>query len=217
MKAQEKSLAPTKNELQIVTLNDNRFAVEERSGNISFNLTMMAKPYGTSKRPNQWLRTDEAKRYLEEMSKVQKSSLADLLEVRKGGTPGLTGTWAYDYRIAVRFAQWLDVKFAVAVDELIYKLLTKQATVSEPFMGVSPLIVGHKAYYCYLDVLKALKLSTSSGYVYKRKQLYPNQFVKLYNRNFITLDFCHYLHKKSNIRQLELDFKQSLLTEGGAI
>ncbi|MDY0207935.1 MAG: KilA-N domain-containing protein, partial [Pseudomonas sp.] len=136
------------------------------------------------------------------------------VEVRKGGTPEMAGTWANDARIAVRFAQWLDMDFAIAVDELIYKVLTKQAVVTEPFMGVYPLVIGHRAYYCYLDVLKALKLSTRSGSVAERKVRFTSQFKQCHNRNFITLDFCHYLKQLSTVRQLELEFT---LAKGGRV
>ena len=206
-----------KNELQLVEIDHRKFAVEERNGNISFNLTQMAKPFGDHKKPSKWLRHTPAKDYLLELSKGLKSPLADLLEVRKGGTPEMAGTWANDYRIAIRFAQWLDVKFSIAVDELVYKILTKQAMVTEPFMGVTPLVIGHKAYYYYLDVLKALKLSTRSGSVAKRKRRFASQFKKCYNRNFVTLDFCQYLKQLSQVRQLEIEFKERAISKGGAL
>lgn len=189
----------------MVVLNDHRFAVEERNGNISFNLTMMAKKYGRQNSPGNWLRTDESKRYLKAFSVSHKCDTADLLEVRQGGTPEKQGTWANDYRVAVRFAQWLDMNFAIAVDELIYKLLTKQATVVEPFKGVNPVVDGHKAWYCYLDVLKAIGYSTKSGSVAQRKHRYKNHFKKFFGRNFIDLELCELLSKQSEVRQLQLD------------
>lgn len=198
--------------LQLEEIDHRKFAVEERNGNISFNLTMMAKPFG--KRPVDWLRFQPAQDYLQALGKVSKITLADLVQVRKGGTPEVAGTWANDYRIAIRFAQWLDVEFSIAVDELVYKILTKQAMVTEPFMGVSPLIFRHKAYYYYLDVLKALNLSTRSGSVAKRKRRFSSQFQKFYNRNFISLDFCHYLKQLSHVRQLEIEFNHTPLMKG---
>ncbi len=192
-------------QMQMVVINDNRFAVEERNGNISFNLTMMAKPFGRSKRPSNWLRTEFAQSYLAELSDAHKCASADLVEVRKGGTIETQGTWANDARIAVRFAQFLDMKLAVAVDELIYKLLTKQAMVVEPFKGVSPLVDGHQAWYCYLDVLKAIGNSTTSGSVSERKRRYPHQFKMFFGRNFISREFCEFLQKTRELRQLQLD------------
>lgn len=40
-----------------------------------------------------------------------KIDTADLLIVKQGGTPEEQGTWCADYRIAMRFAQWLDIVF----------------------------------------------------------------------------------------------------------
>ena len=50
---------------------------------------------------------------------MQKCNLADLIEVRNGGVPGTNGTWCRDYRIALRFAQWLSPEFSIKVDEAI--------------------------------------------------------------------------------------------------
>ena len=55
---------------------------------------------------------------------MQKCNLADLIEVRNGGVPGTNGTWCRDYRIALRFAQWLSPEFSIKVDEAILGLLT---------------------------------------------------------------------------------------------
>lgn len=191
--------------LEVVRLDNHKFAIEERNGNISFNLTMMAKPYGTGKRPNQWLRTDEAKRYLEEMTKVQKSSLADLLEVRKGGTPELAGTWAYDYRIAVRFAQWLNPKFAILVDELIFQIMTKQVSIAKasPKYGVDAVILDGKPMYQYTEVVKALGGSARSGYESRRRN-FPQHFVKAFGRNFITAEYAELLAGYYNYRNAQL-------------
>ena len=38
--------------MQMVEFNHNKFAVELMSGNMSVNLTQMAKPYGSAKKPD---------------------------------------------------------------------------------------------------------------------------------------------------------------------
>ncbi|MDY3547339.1 KilA-N domain-containing protein [Riemerella anatipestifer] len=173
------------NAVQMVVLNDHRFAVEERNGNISFNLTQMSKPYGKAKRPYNWLRTDESKTYIDTLAVTQKCGTADLVEVRQGGLPELQGMWTTDYRIAVRFAQWLDVKFAIAVDELIWKLITKQAMVVEPKNGVFPVLIEGQWLYPYTEVLRSLDASTRSS-ASRRKAKFPKHFKKAFGRNFIT-------------------------------
>jgi hypothetical protein len=107
--------------LQMVEIDRNRFAVEVKDGNVSVNLTKMAKPFG--KYPKDWLITKEAKDYLEALSVRGNLLTADLTRVIQGGKPEEQGTWAFDYRIAMRFAQWLSPEFSIAVDELLLNLL----------------------------------------------------------------------------------------------
>ena len=110
--------------LELVKVNGSRFAAEVVKGNARVNLTQMAKPFGKSCKPTFWLRTDEAQRYLSALSELQKCNSADLIEVRRGGDPLEQGTWCRDYRIALRFAQWLSPEFSIKVDEAILNLLT---------------------------------------------------------------------------------------------
>ena len=109
--------------LQMITVDQTTFPVEVRNGRLAINLTAMGKKYGKQKQPSNWLRTDEARRYLDALSKLQKCGLADLVEVRNGGIPGLNGTWCYDRRIAVRYAQFLDEILAIKVDTLLIDML----------------------------------------------------------------------------------------------
>ena len=110
--------------LELVKVNGSRFAVEITKGNARINLTQMAKPFGESCKPSKWLRTEEAQRYLKAIAVGQKCPTADLLEVKQGGDPLEQGTWCRDYRIALRFAQWLSPEFSIKVDEVILNLLT---------------------------------------------------------------------------------------------
>jgi len=114
-------------DLQLVEIDQNKFAVQLTDGNINVNLSKMALPYGSSKRPANWLRSKESKEYLDALSVAQKRATADLLQVRQGGTPDEQGTWANDYRIAMRFAQWLSPAFAIKVDEMLVNLLLNRS------------------------------------------------------------------------------------------
>lgn len=218
----------TNNEMQVVHLNNHHFAVEERNGNMSFNLTQMAKPFGTSKKPANWLRSQPAQEYIEALSKAHirdladsvshKITLADLVEVRKGGTPELAGTWTTDYRIAMRFAQWLDPKFSIMVDELIFKVLTRQvaiATAPDKY-GVKAMLWDGRAIYPYTEILRSLEASTR-GSSSRRRNKFPNHFVKLFGRNFITAEFADILHGyyKWKNAQLKLNFGAPIKSIGG--
>jgi len=194
--------------LQVVMVNDERFAIEERNGNISFNLTMMSKKYGRPKSPGNWLRTDEAQRYLKALTVMQKCDTVDLVDVRQGGTPEKQGTWTTDYRIAMRFAQWLDMDFAIAVDELIHKVLTGQAVVLEPKRGVMPVYFNNKKLFPYRDTLEAFGRKRN-GNVSRRKARYPQHFVNIFGRNFITEQLFDHLagyYDYVNYKQLTIDF-----------
>ena len=118
--------------LELVKVNGSRFAAEVLNGNARINLTQMSKPFGESCKPSKWLRTDEAKRYLNAIAVGQKCPTADLLEVRQGGDPLEQGTWCRDYRIALRFAQWLSPEFSIKVDEAILGLLTASRGQARP-------------------------------------------------------------------------------------
>ena len=54
----------------------------------------------------------------------------DLIIVRKGGRKGEAGTWCTDYRIAMRFAQWLDTRFSVEVDTLLVRIANGELLIS---------------------------------------------------------------------------------------
>lgn len=78
--------------MQLVDLNNHHFAVEILSGNASVNLTQMSKPFGRSKRPEVWLKTQESKDYIEAISVALKSATVDLVKVKRGGAPSMQGT-----------------------------------------------------------------------------------------------------------------------------
>ena len=111
------------NGLIMVTTDQSMFPVKVRNGNVVVNLTAMAKPFGENKKPTKWFRYQEAQEYLEALSVVLNSPTADLVEVKQGGDPQMQGTWCYDYRIALRFAQWLSPEFSIIVDDIILNLL----------------------------------------------------------------------------------------------
>ncbi len=195
----------TKN-LKMVEIDHKKFAVEVLGDNAKINLTQMAKSFGRSKKPDNWLRLDETKEYLGVLSVSQKRDTADLLKVKRGGKN--QGTWCTDYRIAMRFAQWLSPEFSIMVDEMLVKLLRGNMALLEPFNGIYPVLCQGKPFYNYLDVLQSLGYSCLSGAVQARKRNFPQHFVLLYGRNFVTPDFCRFLEARRNAYQLTIDFAE---------
>lgn len=84
-----------------------------------FNATGAAAGYG--KRPVAWLRMAETRRYLAAMCRRSKVRETHYVKTSRGGDmriSGVAGTWLHP-KLAVRFAQWLDIDFAVWCDEQI--------------------------------------------------------------------------------------------------
>lgn len=83
-----------------------------------FNATMAAGAFG--KRPADWLALDSAKDYIECLTEIFNCEKSSLLKTKPGRHQG--GTWMHP-KLAVAFARWLDVRFAVWCDLQIDGLL----------------------------------------------------------------------------------------------
>ena len=91
--------------------------------NVMANATKMAKPFG--KQPIDWLKTNQSKDYIETFSKLKFISLADLVQVIKGGNN--PGTWMHE-DVALEFARWLSPAFAIWCNDRIKELLKTGVT-----------------------------------------------------------------------------------------
>lgn len=87
------------------------------------NATEMAKAF--NKRPVDWLQNKQTEEFLNELSKVRKSTLADLVQVTRGGDN--PGTWMHE-DVALEFARWLSPSFAIWCNDHIKELLTTGVT-----------------------------------------------------------------------------------------
>ena len=86
-----------------------------------FNATAAAKRYG--KLPNEWLRLPETKAYIAALDEISNAGKSRIWQTTKRGNDG--GTWMHP-KLAVRFAQWLDIKFAIWCDMQIDAILRGQ-------------------------------------------------------------------------------------------
>ncbi|WP_440030525.1 KilA-N domain-containing protein [Chromobacterium amazonense] len=95
-----------------------------------FNATTAAAKYG--KRPNDWLSLPETKKYLEALTR--KYGEISYFKTKRGGDTGKSGnaqgTWLHP-KLAVHFARWLDIDFAIWCDEQIDALMRGQTSASE--------------------------------------------------------------------------------------
>ena len=99
----------------------------QKGDSVMVNATEMAKPFG--KRPVDWLQNQQTKEFLSELSKVRKSTSADLVKVTKGGNN--QGTWLHE-DVALEFARWLSPAFAIWCNDRIKELLTVGMTATQP-------------------------------------------------------------------------------------
>jgi hypothetical protein len=100
-----------------------------------FNATAVAKQF--NKRPNDWLSLESTKEYVKCLHKALFPEIAlpekmvteqnQLVRTKTGGIPGQQGSWFHP-KLAVAFARWLSVDFAIWCDLQIEKILRKPET-----------------------------------------------------------------------------------------
>ena len=64
-----------------MSVEQSEFPVEIAENEIRVNLSKMGEPFGPNKRPSNWLRTKEAKTYIDILSDAHICASADLMEV----------------------------------------------------------------------------------------------------------------------------------------
>lgn len=89
--------------------------------------TQMAKKF--NKNPNDWLKTQSAREYIEAVSAETKICVSELVITRKGGGSVKTsqGTWMHK-DVAMEFARWLAPVFGLWCNRRIEELLTTGKT-----------------------------------------------------------------------------------------
>lgn len=112
---------------EVFTYQGSEITFQLESGSMKINASQMAKPFGEKKRPSSWLRTNQAKDYLEALTDAHICTSTDLLTVTKGGDTG-QGTWMHE-DLALEFARWLNPMFGVWCNHKV-KELFRQGTTS---------------------------------------------------------------------------------------
>lgn len=105
-------------QLQLFDYNGNNVSFRKENEHVFVNATEMAKPF--LKRPVDYLQNQQTIDFIEELSKVRKSTLADLVRVTKGGNN--PGTWMHE-DVALEFARWLNPAFAIWCNDRIKELV----------------------------------------------------------------------------------------------
>ncbi|MDU9394319.1 KilA-N domain-containing protein [Pseudomonas sp. zfem002] len=94
------------------------------------NATDVAKRFG--KRPVDWLKQCETKEYLNALAEALTCDAGSLVETSKARSDRGGGTWLHP-KLAVAFARWLDLKFAVWCDLHIDALLRGELDEKQKF------------------------------------------------------------------------------------
>lgn len=102
---------------QVIVLADYRGLQVEFTDSGWFNATAVAAKYG--KRPVDWLKLPETRRYIKALARSSNVKKSHFSRTKRGNGGG---TWLHP-KLGVRFAQWLDIDFAVWCDEQIDALI----------------------------------------------------------------------------------------------
>ncbi len=114
------------NENQVFQYNGSPITFQ-KGDSVMVNATQMAEYFG--KRPIDWLKYNQSQEFLSELSKVRNVTLADLVQVTKGGNK--SGTWMHE-DVAMEFARWLSPAFAIWCNDRIKELLQYGMTATQP-------------------------------------------------------------------------------------
>lgn len=126
--------------------NESPIQFEEIGGQIMANATSMCEAFG--KRPVDWLRLENTKRYMEAISKKLKKETLNtdsqgvepnvriphitenqLVTTRQGNRENGSGTWIHE-RLVLSLARWLSIDFELWCDDKITELIrTGKATI----------------------------------------------------------------------------------------
>lgn len=193
-------MGEVKNVIETVVVDGKEMAIERRSDNVWVNMTQMAKPFGRSKRPDNWLKTKEAQEYLAVLSVSTKIDTADLVIVKQGGMPEEQGTWCTDYRIAMRFAQWLDVKYSIQVDSLLVQIANGEKIVSDvlPFDG--------KNYISQSDYCRTLECSYHS--FFGLKSHFPTEYIYVLGVWYVSMRLYRMKEADRRIKGVKADLRK---------
>lgn len=95
-------------------------------------MTKAAQHYG--KRLDNFMASPDTRDYIEALEQALNSSVCI---AKRGGAPGNGGTWAHP-KLAVFFARWLDVRFAVWCDLMVDEILRRRVEVQPVATPLTP-------------------------------------------------------------------------------
>jgi hypothetical protein len=116
---------PVKTKYEIVDVNHVEVTVDVSllpvSDEMHFNATAIAVQFG--KKPNDWLKTDQAQEYISVISRRENIRYENLVITKQGGK--YQGTWLHN-RLALSFARWCSVEFEYELDRWIEQRIEEE-------------------------------------------------------------------------------------------
>jgi hypothetical protein len=103
------------------------------TGDAFFNATAAAKAFG--KMPKDWLVTSEAKEYIEASRRILLLEQNQMVIVNNGGNN--PGTWLHP-KLAIVFARWVNVDFALWCDGIIESILKGESGLMPQTVAPAP-------------------------------------------------------------------------------
>lgn len=132
---------------------------------------------------------------------------SNLITTRKGNSSDFEqGTWCTDYRIAFRFAMWLDQYFAILVIETFIRVINGEFILDEE--GCIITSDGRKwvsrETYC-------AKLGRNKHSFSGLKAHYPHHFEKVNGQHVMSREFFLHQSKKTNFEEERISFKRPVI------
>jgi hypothetical protein len=116
---------PAKTKYEIVEVNHVEVTVDVSllpvTDEMHFNATAIAAQFG--KKPNDWLKTDQAQEYIRVISRRENIRYENLVLTKQGGK--YQGTWLHN-RLALSFARWCSVEFEYELDRWIEQRIAEE-------------------------------------------------------------------------------------------
>lgn len=128
--------------------------IDQRAADGYINATAMCKAAG--KQFNEYTSKTSTLAFLDELSAETGIPVSGLVQVVKGGTPGLQGSWVHP-QVAIHLAQWVSAKFAVQVSKWVFDWMSGKGQPTKlPYHLERHMINLHKIPRGYFSALQEM-------------------------------------------------------------
>jgi len=186
---------------EIFNYKGNDITFQTENGGVMVNATQMAKQFG--KRPVDWLRSNPAKEFVNELSKVRNLHFENFVLTKRGG---YSGTWMHE-DVALEFARWLNPRFAIWCNDKIKELLTtgktqfNTGTEDQAILQAMKILMNRDELQKAQLKLQAPKVEYFDEILQSKSTYNTNQIAKEFGFSAVTLN--------RKLAELEIQYKQN--------